>query len=170
MELTRSVCSRALRIIQALVTATESKGHTAALGPTPGAPPPRHRRQAAPQFTITAQDESIGFLVLQEQDHRKHVPTEKELADVKKHTWMRIPRFDYTPANRLRLILRGGTTHRGSECADIPNRPLEDQLAEVVQEVDLRGEAAEVDRHADQKAQEAAQRHSGTAALGKCQT
>ncbi|GAA2465627.1 hypothetical protein ACFPFX_10365 [Streptomyces mauvecolor] len=157
MELTKSVYGRALRIIQALVTATESQGHTATLGPTQTAPPPRHRRKAAPHFTITAHGESIDFLVLQEQDHSKHMPTDKERADATKHTWTRIPRFDYTPANRLRFIVRGGTAHRGSEWTDLPGRPLEDQLAEIAQEVDLRGEDAERNRRADEQAQEAAQ-------------
>ncbi|WHM36013.1 hypothetical protein [Streptomyces sp. BPTC-684] len=77
---------------------------------------------------------------------------------------MRIPRFDYTPANRLRLILRGGTAHRGSEWTDHPGRPLEDQLAEIAQEVDLRGEAAERNRHADEQAQEAVQQSWESAA------
>lgn len=163
MWLTKSVHNRALRLIQALVTAAESKGHTTALGPTPDAPPPRHRRQAAPHFTITAQAESIDVLVLQEQDHSKHIPTDTERADAEKHTWMRIPRFDYTPANRLRFILRGGTPHRGSEWTDLDGRPLEDQLAEIAQEVDLRGKAAEQRRHADEQAQEAARQNRETA-------
>ncbi|MFE1731070.1 hypothetical protein ACFW6X_13020 [Streptomyces bacillaris] len=34
--------------------------------------------------------------------------------DAKKHSWMRIPRFDYTPSSRLRFILRGGSPHRAS--------------------------------------------------------
>ncbi|MEU3069353.1 hypothetical protein ABZ712_20980 [Streptomyces sp. NPDC006906] len=159
MGLTESVYNRALRLIQALVTAVESKGYTTSLGPTPDTPPPRHRRQAAPHFTITAQDESIDVLVLQEQDHSKHAPTDKERADAEKHTWMRIPRFDYTPADRLRFILRGGTPHRGSEWADLDTRPLEDQLAEIAHEVALRSEAAEHSRHAHEQAQKTAQQN-----------
>ncbi|MFD8691377.1 hypothetical protein [Streptomyces sp. NPDC059651] len=115
MGLTKSIQGRALRIIQALIIATESQGHKAALGTTQGAPPPRRRRSAPPHFTITAQSESVGFLVLQEQDRSEHIPTDKELADAKKHSWMRIARFDYTPSNRLRFILRGGSPHRASE-------------------------------------------------------
>ncbi|MEU5157936.1 hypothetical protein AB0I03_26970, partial [Glycomyces sp. NPDC021274] len=42
--------------------------------------------------------------------------------------------------------------------ADLPNRPLEDQLAEIAQEVGLRGEAAERKRLADQQDREAQQR------------
>ncbi|MGG2459221.1 hypothetical protein ACO0M4_05225 [Streptomyces sp. RGM 3693] len=158
MGLTKPVQGRALRIIQALVTATEAQGHKAALGTTRGAPPPHRRRSAPPHFTITAQGESVGFLVLQEQDRSEHVPTDKELAEAKKYSWMRIARFDYTPSNRLRFILRGGSPHRASEWADLPDRPLEDQLAEIAQEVGLRGEAAERKRRADQLAREAEQR------------
>ncbi|MFI8930305.1 hypothetical protein ACIG3E_21780 [Streptomyces sp. NPDC053474] len=71
---------------------------------------------------------------------------------------MRIARFDYTPSDRLRFILRGGSPHRASEWADLPDRSLEDQLAEIVQEVGLRGEAAERKRRADQQAREAERR------------
>ncbi|MGW6600003.1 hypothetical protein [Streptomyces sp. NPDC055036] len=163
MGLTKSVCGRALRI-PTLVTADESRGHTAALGPTQDAPPTRHRRKAPPHFTITAQGERIDFLVLQEQVHSKHVPTDKERADAEKHTWMRIPRFDCTPADRLRFILRGGAAHRGGEWTNLPGRPLEDQLAEIAQEVDLRGEAAKRIRHADGQAQAAAQQDWESAA------
>ncbi|OKJ29450.1 hypothetical protein AMK22_28015 [Streptomyces sp. CB01580] len=85
----------------------------------------------------------MGFLVLQEQDRTEHVATEKELADPKKNSWIRIPRFDYTPSERLRFVLSGGQPRRASEWADTPSRSLEDQLAEIAQEVTLRGEAAE---------------------------
>ncbi|MGW2817280.1 hypothetical protein [Streptomyces sp. NPDC001415] len=158
MGLTKPLQGRALRIIHTLITATEAHGHKAALGTTQGAPPPHRRRKAPPHFTITAQGESVGFLVLQEQDRSEHIPTAKELADAKKYSWMRIARFDYTPSNRLRFMLRGGSPHRASEWTDLPDRPLEDQLAEIVQEVGLRGEAAERKRLADQQAREVQQK------------
>ncbi|WP_097955722.1 MULTISPECIES: hypothetical protein [Streptomyces] len=85
----------------------------------------------------------MKFLVLQEQDRTEHVATEKELAEAKKNSWIRIPRFDYTPSERLRFVLSGGQPHRASEWSDAPGRSLEDQLAEIAQEVTLRGEAAE---------------------------
>ncbi|MFE5603390.1 hypothetical protein ACFQ8O_29890 [Streptomyces coelicoflavus] len=157
MGLTKSVQGRALRIIQALITATEAQGHKTALGTTQGAPPSHRRRKAPPHFTITTHGEIVGFLVLQEQDRSEHIPNDKELADAKKYSWKRIDRYDYTPSNRLRLMLRGGNPHRASEWADLPDRSLEDQLAEIAQEVDLRGEAAERKRRADQQAREAKQ-------------
>jgi hypothetical protein len=158
MGLTKPLQGRALRIIQTLITATTAQGHKASLGTTQGAPPPHRRRKAPPHFSITAQGESVGFLVLQEQDRSEHVPTDKELADAKKYSWMRIARFDYTPSSRLRFMLRGGSPHRASEWVDLPDRPLEEQLAEIVQEVGLRGEAAERKRLADQQAREVQQK------------
>ncbi|SDG68659.1 hypothetical protein SAMN05216260_1266 [Streptomyces griseoaurantiacus] len=143
LGLTKPVQGRALRLIQALITAAEAAGHTCSAGQTGFAPPPHRRRRANPHFTITAQGQTVGFLVLQEQDRAEHVATEKELADAKKHSWVRIPRFDYTPSERLRIILSGGQPHRASEWADAPGRPLEEQLAEIAQEVTLRGQAAE---------------------------
>ncbi|MER6353537.1 hypothetical protein ABT186_17255 [Streptomyces sp. NPDC001634] len=157
MGLTRPIQGRALRIIQALIIAAETQGHKAGLGTTQIAPPPHRRRSAPPHFTITAQGESVGFLVLQEQDRSEHIPTDKELAEAKKYSWMRIARSDYTPSNRLRFILSGGNPHRAGEWTDLPDRPLEDQLAKITQEIDLRGEAAERKRHADQQAREAKQ-------------
>ncbi|MFJ8697678.1 hypothetical protein [Streptomyces ardesiacus] len=143
LGLTKPVQGRALRLIQALITATEDEGHTCSAGQSGFAPPSHRRRRANPHFTITAQDQTVGFLVPQEQDPAEHVATEKELADAKKHSWVRIPRFDYTPSERLRFIISGGQPHRASEWADTPGRPLEEQLAEIAQEVTLRGEAAE---------------------------
>ncbi|GAA3212501.1 hypothetical protein GCM10020256_11960 [Streptomyces thermocoprophilus] len=143
LGLTKPVQGRALRLIQALITAAESEGHSCAAGRTGSAPPSHRRRRASPHFTITAQGLTVGFLVLQEQDRAEHVAAEKELAEAKKYSWIRIPRFDYTPSERLRLVLNGGQPHRASEWADTPGRLLEDQLAEIAQEVTLRGEAAE---------------------------
>lgn len=143
LGLTKPVQGRALRLIQALITTAEAEGHTCSAGQTGYAPPSHRRRRANPHFTITAQGQTVGFLVLQEQDRTEHVATEKELAEAKKHSWVRIPRFDYTPSERLRFILSGGQPHRASEWADAPGRALEEQLAEIAQEVTLRGEAAE---------------------------
>ncbi|MGW8357665.1 hypothetical protein [Streptomyces wedmorensis] len=47
------------------------------------------------------------------------------------------------PSERLHFVLSGDQPHRASEWADTPGRSLEEQLAEIAQEVTLRGEAAE---------------------------
>ncbi|MHA5055065.1 hypothetical protein [Streptomyces sp. SD15] len=149
MGLTESVQNRAFRLIHALLTATRKAGHAAAIGKANTAPLPHRRRSGPPHFTITAQGQTCELRVLQEQDRVEHVPTQKELADAQKYSWVRIPRHDYSPADRLRICLSGGLPHRGGEWADTAARPLEDQLAEIVQEVGLRREAAERKRLAD---------------------
>lgn len=98
LGLAKPVQGRALRLIQALITATESEGHSCSAGKTGSAPPSHRRRRASPHFTITAQGHTVGFLVLQDKDRTEHVATEKELAEAKKYSWIRIPRFDRTPA------------------------------------------------------------------------
>lgn len=143
LGLTKPVQGRALRLIQALITAAVAIGHSTSPGRTGFAPPSHRRRSGSPHFTITARGQTVGFLVLQEQDRTEHVATEKELAAAKKDSWVRIPRFDYTPSERLRSVLSGGQPHRASEWADTHGCSLEEQLAEIAQEVTLRGEAAE---------------------------
>ncbi|SDO98583.1 hypothetical protein SAMN04487981_115114 [Streptomyces sp. cf386] len=149
MGLTKSVQNRAFRLIHALLTATQRAGHTVAIGKANAAPLPHRRRSGPPHFTITSQGQTCEFLLLQEQDRVEHAPTQKELTDTEKHSWVRIPRYDYSPADRLRICVSGGLPHRASEWADVAARPLEDQLAEIVQEVGLRGQAAEHKRLAD---------------------
>ncbi|WP_405700553.1 hypothetical protein [Streptomyces sp. NBC_00069] len=152
MGVAKAVQARALRLVQALVLATQRHGHVSKIGPTHGAPQKHRRRSAAPHFTITTQGQTCDFLVLQEQERTDHTASEKELAEAKRYSWVTIPRFDYSPADRLRIILSGGQPHRASEWADTAARSLEDQLAEIVQEVGLRGEAAERKRLADLEA------------------
>ncbi|MFH8788899.1 hypothetical protein [Streptomyces roseoverticillatus] len=152
MGLTKAVQARALRLVQALITAAQRRGHSSKIGATRGAPLPHRRRSAPSHFTITTKGQECGFLIIQEQDRSEHTPTEKELAEAKKYSWVKIPRFDYTPADRLRITVSGGQPHRASEWADTTDRTLEDQLAEIAQEVDLRGEAAERKRLADLEA------------------
>ncbi|MEU6396195.1 hypothetical protein ABZ867_04260 [Streptomyces cinnamoneus] len=152
MALTKAVQGRAFRLIHALLTATQKLGYVSAFGTAKSAPAPHRRRGGTPHFTITAQGQRCDFLILQEQDRTDHIPTKKELSDAEKHSWVRIPRYDYSPAERLRICISGGSRHRADEWADTAARPLEHQLAEIVQEVGLRGEAAERKRLADLEA------------------
>ncbi|WP_411139038.1 hypothetical protein [Streptomyces sp. C10] len=149
LGLTRPVQQRALRIVHALLTAVERNGHTCAAGTVGATTVPHRRLPAHPHFTITAQGQAVEFRVLQEKDRSEHIPTDKELAEAKKSSWIRIPRYDYTPSERLHIALSGGQWHHGSEWADSSECPLEEQLAEIVHEIGLRGEAAERKRLAE---------------------
>ncbi len=157
LGLTRPVQQRALRIVHALLTAAERNGHTCAAG-TVGAGPQHNRRLPHdPHFVIKTQGQTIEFRMVQEKDRSEHVATDKELAEAKKSYWVRIPRYDYTPSERLRIELSGGQGHHGSQWVDSSDRPLEEQLAEIVHEIGLRGEAAERKRLAD--LEQARQKH-----------
>ncbi|MEU9615165.1 hypothetical protein AB0D56_27000 [Streptomyces sp. NPDC048209] len=149
MRLTKSVQGRAFRLIHALLTATQRLGYASAFGTAESAPAPHRRWNGPPHFTVTAQRQRCDFLILQEQDRTEHIPTKKELAEAEEHSWVRIPRYDHSPAERLRICVSGGLRHRASEWADTAARPLEDQLAEIVQEVGLRGQEDECKRLAD---------------------
>ncbi|MCX5303192.1 hypothetical protein OG304_06965 [Streptomyces sp. NBC_00160] len=151
MRLTKSVQGRAFHLIHGLLTATQSLGYASALGTAESAPATHRRRDGPPHFTIPAEGQRCDFLILQEQDRTEHIPTKKELADAEKQSWVRIPRHDHSPAERLRICVSGGLRHRADEWADTAARPLEDQLAEIVQEVGLRGQAAERKRLADRE-------------------
>ncbi|MFD5145080.1 hypothetical protein [Streptomyces sp. NPDC058401] len=149
MALTKAVQGRAFRLVHALLAATQQLGYASVFGTAETAAAPHRRQHGPPHFTITAQSQKCDFLILQEQDRADHIPTKKELADAAKHSWVRIPRYDHSPSERLRICVSGGLQHRAGEWADTATRPLEDQLAEIVQEVGLRGEAAERKRLAD---------------------
>ncbi|MET9999352.1 hypothetical protein ABZ069_20710 [Streptomyces microflavus] len=149
LGLTRPVQQRALRIVHALLTASERNGHTCSAGALGEGPGDNRWLPHDPHFTIKAQGQTVEFRVVQEVDRSEHIPTDKELADAKKFSWVRIPRYDYTPSERLRVDLRGGQGHHGSEWADSSERSVEDQLAEIVHEIGLRGEAAERNRLAE---------------------
>ncbi|MGW0731626.1 hypothetical protein [Streptomyces sp. NPDC002851] len=143
LRLSKSVQQRALRLVQAIVTEAERRGHKVQL------PRAEHRRSRSRAlgggdlFTITARGQLCGFSFGQAQDRTEHVPTAKELADAERYSWVKIPAYDYSPSSRLAIALNGGIQHRRSTWTDAADRPLEDQLPEIVQEVDLRGLAAE---------------------------
>ncbi|MFD9611198.1 hypothetical protein ACFWWS_17745 [Streptomyces sp. NPDC059083] len=143
LGLTKPVKGRALRLVQALIIATENAGHSSAAGQTGSAPPSHRRRRAFSHFTITAQGQTVEFLVLQEQDRTEHVATEKDSPRPRRTPGSGSPVSTTPRPKRLRFVLSGGQPHRASEWSDAPGRSLEDQLAEIAQEVTRRGEAAE---------------------------
>ncbi|MEU5308756.1 hypothetical protein [Streptomyces sp. NPDC021562] len=143
LGLSKPVQPRALRLVQAIVTQAEHRGHTVRLA-SGGHHGHRSRRSDDEGlFTVTAQGQPCGFSFGQEQDVIEHVPTAKELADADRYSWVKTPKYEYAPSGRLRITLNGGITHRQSVWKDTADRPLEDQLPEILQEVDLRGQAAE---------------------------
>jgi len=134
---------RALRLIEALVSEARRRGHR-----TEATRTPRTDRWG---YTDTDKDHGHVLIAIneheyrltmaQEQDRVKHIPTKTEEA----RGWS--PRYDQVVTERLRLTIEGNArAFRSSVWSDKPVRTLEDSLAEILQEMELRAERAERER------------------------
>lgn len=99
---------RALLIAQGLILACEREGWTAR-------PVDSHRDgygrtiwEAKHHFWIDTGECKVGVIFVQEKDRAKHEPTAYELAQKKRHEWTRIPEYDYSPSERLKIELGYG--------------------------------------------------------------
>ena len=159
--------TRALRLIEALVSESRRRGYR-----TEATRTPRTDRWG---YTDTEKDHGHVLIALngheyrltmaQEQDRVKHVPTKAE----ESRGWS--PRYDQVVSERLRLTIEGNArAFRSSVWSDKPSCPLEDSLAEIVQEMELRAERAEQQRLDEIRRHEERQRqweNARQAAVGK---
>lgn len=113
--------SRALRVLQALVTALTARGHEVV-----AAKEGEHLR-----FTVVGHE--IGLRIVQLRDRTDHLPTKKELADRARWSWTRIPTYDYSPSARLKIELTG---YRSGSWSDGKRWQLETRLDKVVHAVE----------------------------------
>lgn len=144
---TRLEHRRALRLLQALAAAAEAHGYEAS-GVTQRADSrhPAHIR-------VRVRGHDMELRLVQEQDRTEHVPTAKERADQARNPWTRIPPYDFTPSERLRIDLPSPHEQRQSTWNDGTRSALEDRLPEILQEMELRSIAADRKRIADEERQ-----------------
>jgi len=145
-----SARTRALKLLQALAAAATARGHTVT------APVARHDRYGNPErrpddLRFGVYGHEIGLRVTQLQDRANHVPTAKELADKQRYSWTRIPEYDYTPSNRLKFELPGRYEYQQSSWSDGVKSHIEDKLPEMLFEIEIRADAAERQRLADEE-------------------
>jgi hypothetical protein len=85
-----------------------------------------------------------------EADRTAHVPTRAEEAARAQYSWTQIPAWDYYPSGRLRIELEPDPRRDGSPArsrfADGTARHVEDKIGEILDEVTVRGELAQVAR------------------------
>lgn len=112
---------RALRILQALAKALTARGHRAV-----AAKEGDHLR-----FAVVGHE--IGLRISQLSNRSDHVPTKKELAEQERWSWTRIPKYDYTPSERLKITL---TNYHGGSWSDGKRWQLESRLDRVVQAIE----------------------------------
>lgn len=126
---------RALRLVQGLVAAAERRGY----GVVPGDGLPRsHRWADRPWLGIEIKGHSIGVALRQVVDRVPHEPTAAELRQRDRDPWNRIPSHDDVPSNRLMIRVTSGREYRQSSWSDGKSANLENVLAEVLQELELR--------------------------------
>jgi len=129
---------RALILLQALVAAATKRGHTV----TAIRRQDRHGRSqpAGVHLSFTVAGHDIGLRISQLSDRTDHVPTPKELADKQRYSYYSIPRYDYTPSDRLKLEL---TNSAASSWKDGIRRKLENRLPEILQAIEHCAHTAE---------------------------
>jgi hypothetical protein len=135
---------RALRLLQALAKAATQRGHTVASNVAVD----RHgyRTQTSSRagvLVVTVHEHSVGIALKQELERVSHVPTKTELRDAERHTWARIPEHDRVPTERLQLALDAPYRVGQGTWKDTKTQQLEQHLADILTEIELRAAAAE---------------------------
>ncbi|MGH9303768.1 MAG: hypothetical protein ACRDZ5_05055, partial [Acidimicrobiales bacterium] len=134
---------RALLVIQALVVEASRRGHLVKATKVEADRYGYRRHESKDDFSITVDRHAVGVELRQNVVRVPHEATKEELRRAERDTWYAIPKFDSRPADRLTVQLSGPYEHRQSKWSDSATHRLEDCLAQVPQEVELRGAAAE---------------------------
>lgn len=151
-EIRSSEKSRALRLVQALVSEAERRGHKASK--TRGRRKNQwgffDRNEEEPgHFELVLGPDEYKLSVRQLSEKREHVASKSELARAGRG--YAVPKWDVVPTERLAIkIHAAGSNFWGSSWEDRADRSLEAALAQVLQELELRHQAA-VERRAQEE-------------------
>jgi hypothetical protein len=104
------------------------------------------QQNADPMFSVEVMTHQVGVRLRQEIDRSPHVAPEAKTRKAERDSWYRIPKYDETPSLRLTLMLKNGREFRQSRWTDSPKLSLDDCLAEILQEIELRAAAPETTR------------------------
>ncbi|WP_055410872.1 hypothetical protein [Frankia sp. ACN1ag] len=137
---------RALRLLQALAAEATKRGYHVRVARN-ASPTYSRRGEKEPEadLTVTKDGQDVGLAIRQEIERAKHTATEAEMAHYGTPRFRWPPKYDETPTERLAIHVLGRFQHWQSEWSDRTG-PLEERLAQILQEIELRAEAAEADR------------------------
>ncbi len=153
-EISASEKNRALRLAQAIVAEAELRGHEARFVK----PPPKdrwgyvqkHDRNQGHVMLVLGPDE-YRLSIFQISKNVEHVLSKAEARRAEQGQW--VQKWDVVPTERLGIrIETHGVSFWGSEWKDTTDRSLEDSLAQVLQELELRHDAEERKREAAERA------------------
>ena len=139
----RSGSHRALLLVQALAVEARRRGYSVKETKVTTNPYGFEHRESKDHFSITIGQYSVGVQLRQPMNRARHEATPAEQAKATKDRWYDIPKFDVTPSDRLSIQLSGRFKHRQSKWTDGRTGTLENWLPQILQEVELRAEAAE---------------------------
>jgi hypothetical protein len=139
----RSATHRALLLIQALAVEARERGYAVNETKVTTDPYGFERRESEDHFSITIGHHSVGIQLRQLMNRARHEATSAEQARAANDQWYRVPKFNVTPSERLSILLSGRFEHRQSKWTDGRTGTLENWLTQILQEVELRAEAAE---------------------------
>lgn len=149
------VRNRALRLLDAVARESARRGYEPRI-------PDRDRWNQTPQpkgvLLITIHGHVIGLTVTEQRDKVPHVPTASELRDAARYSFMRIRTSDQVPNGRLEIVVTNGQQYRQSAWRDGERTQIEDCLAQILQEMELRADHFEQLRQAEVLRRETAKR------------
>lgn len=122
VNVTEKPLPRAIRILDALLHAFDSRGYTL-----------KWPKGEASKLSVIVLDEELLFSISEVVKAKPHMPTAPELARQKRALWVSMPRWDYEPTGRLEAKVEStywsGGQHRRS---DSKTHRLEDCLSDFV--------------------------------------
>lgn len=143
---------RALRILHAIAEEAERRGFRVASHKPISTV--EYRAPDVWHLLFQFESETVPLRISEESDRVEHVATTRELAEQKRHPWMRIPSHDQVPSGRLRVDLGGAAdSERRSFWADRASWNLEDKLPELLREMAVRADELRLRREAKTRAE-----------------
>lgn len=139
----RSGTNRALRLTQALVVEAVRRGYRVKAAEDNRDQYGYRRPETKDHFSVNVGGHNVGVRFRQEVIRTRHDPTPAELDRAAKETWFRIRKYDVRLSQRLSVSISGPHEHRQSKWTDATKGTLEEWLPQVLQEIELRAEAAE---------------------------
>lgn len=142
---------RALRLIQGLAAAAERRGYRVVAADRL---PHSGRWADRPWLGIEINGHTVGLAVRQILDRVPHELTTTELRRRDRDSWNQVPTHDHVPSSRLTIRVASGREYRQSSWSDGKSANLENVLAQILQELELRAAFEEERRQAQQRRNE----------------
>jgi len=125
IHVSRALLPRALRIMNSLVMALESRGHTVRIGK-----PANGYGRTGTLAVINS--EELRFSLREHLDRVGHEPTPKEIAEKAKHSWASWRSYDYRLSGRLKLEIDSYESGFRKSWSDGKKTPLEEKLGPFI--------------------------------------